>query len=53
MKVGCMLRVSKGLQRTKCERMPVEGEPILFGATTGFLSVDPGVTANIASLFCS
>ncbi len=51
MKLGFRLRVSKRFKRTQCERMPVAGEPILFGATTGFLSVDPGVTANIAPYF--
>lgn len=51
MKLGFKLRLSKRFARTLCERMPVAGEPILFGATTGFLQVNPGVTANIAPYF--
>jgi len=51
MKLGFKLRLSKRFSRTQCERMPVAGEPLLFGATTGFLDVNPGVTANIAPYF--
>lgn len=51
MKIGFKLRLSKRFARTQCERMPVAGEPLLFGATTGFLRVNPGVTANIAPYF--
>jgi hypothetical protein len=50
-KVGCIVRISKRFARTQCERMPVAGEPLLFGATTGFLRVNPGITANIAPYF--
>jgi hypothetical protein len=51
MKLGFKVRLSKRFARTECERLPVAGEPILFGVTTGFLNVNPGVTANIAPYF--
>lgn len=51
MKLGFLLRLSKRFARTQCERLPVAGEPFIFGATTGFLDVNPGVTANIAPYF--
>ncbi len=50
-KVGFLSRLCKRLPRTLCSRMPVLNEPIIFGAEIGDLSVNPGVTFNIAPFF--
>lgn len=36
--------ISKRFTRTQTRRIPLKGEPEIFGATTGKIEVDPGVT---------
>lgn len=44
MSVGVMLRVNKRFARTKNLRMPIQGEPRIFGAIVGAARVTPGAT---------
>ncbi len=41
---SCMLQISKRLKKTQTRRLPVKGEPEIFGATTGLVRINPGVT---------
>jgi len=50
-KAGFLLRVSRRLQKIQCMRIPVKGEPLLFGATTGAVKVDPAPTLTFAPYF--
>lgn len=43
-KVGVLCRVSKRVAKIQEERLSVEGEPMIYGADTGLVRVDPGVT---------
>ena len=44
MKFGFFARLSKRFKRTNCQRMPVLGEPRIFGATVGQATINPGLT---------
>lgn len=44
LKAGLIVRLSKRFARTSCQRIPVKGEPYIFGATTGQVDINPGVT---------
>lgn len=44
LKVGMVFRLNKRFPRTFNERMSVNGEPWIFGATCGLIKVNPGVT---------
>lgn len=47
-KVGMLLRCSQRFARTKTERLPVAGEQLLYGATSGKVRIDPGFTTVVA-----
>lgn len=44
LKAGLMMRLSKRFAKTKCERISVKGEPYIFGAATGTVDINPGIT---------
>ncbi len=50
-KVGFLLRVSKRFTRTRNRRMPVRGEPRIFGAVVGLAQVNPGTTVVFSPYF--
>jgi len=50
-KIGLLLRVSKRFARIVTRRLPVAGEPYLFGATVGCVRVNPGVTFVFSPFF--
>lgn len=41
---GMMLNLSHRLSKVQTRRLPVKGEPQVFGATEGEVKIDPGVT---------
>ncbi|MDP3889329.1 MAG: hypothetical protein Q8Q25_02170, partial [bacterium] len=50
-KFGMFFRFNKRFSRTSCQRMPVLGEPRIFGATVGQAHVDPGLTFIFSPFF--
>jgi len=52
MSVGAMFRFSKRIPKVKNERLSVEGEPIIFGATTGLVKEYPGFTFVFDPYIC-
>lgn len=48
---GLLLRLNKRFAKTKLERIPIAFERPLFGAATGSLAIDPGVTFIFSPYF--
>ena len=45
---SCASRISQRFQKTQERRIPLKGEPEIFGAIVGDVSVDPGVTVMVS-----
>lgn len=50
-KVGILFQLIKRIPNTKIRRMPVLGEPSIFGAVVGLARVNPGVTLVFSPYF--
>ena len=46
--VDCLVQMNKRFEKTQNYRIPVLGEPMIFGATTGDMQVSPGLTVVIS-----
>ncbi len=49
---GFYTRVSKRFAQTKIQRLPIEGEPQIFGATCGPVNINPGLTFVFSPYVC-